>query len=862
MASIFTFDPSPPSVSSPWSTPRTSTPRLTSNSSNVALAGTDLYSTTALDPDSTSGVIVTSLEAEPQGGPTEYKLHLLLRTRREFIYSSTSGRVPGSRRTPSGSTKLTGNDEAVANIQSLQLSVSAQNTRQNRLEHLTTQLLWRLQQTSSYHYTTYKQTPMPSLIPVDNDKLSPKPVFPGLEDSKGALYEIGVADDGSFVGLAEDELEESLQTLGTMAASLGCTVSILKKVAIGDCQWLETTPVLASDGKPTTCNMMKSSKLWVAEAYVRPNLGNNQNKLHSFATSEPEPQPLSVINQLRVTLTGATLSGKSSLLGTLTTATLDNGRGKSRLSLLKHQHEIATGMTSSVTHELLGYTIPDMNGNVHVINFASGNVTSWIDIHASCENGRLVFLSDSAGHPRFRRTTVRGIVGWAPHWTILCIPADGQEDTTGRLGNTPPSYETPGLPSLDVDLSEDHLQLCLKLKIPLVVVITKRDLATNTGLRTCLNKLLSALKRNGRLPFLLTRDSANDMSTILDADLKDVARHIADLKKDPHTYVPIVLVSALKGTGIKTLHALFHELPIPQPPISPNRNVTALFDIEDIYNSRTQDTQSIILSGAVRLGRISVGDELLIGPFQTKIASSSNSHANRPRPHLSTLAFRSTSPDISSLAPVPPSADHEWYKVRVCSARHLRLPTHALVADQVGTVAVIPVTNSADDNAAGATAWHTVRKGMVLCNGTPSAHRVFVAQFARRDVDPLSIGSAVVVYFNSVRASAKIVAGAIVASEEVDESHDESHDEEEAFALDDEDEDENEQEEAKVDERLLVTFRFLAAREYVAVGSRVLVMPGGAAGLYGGGTRGEKGVAGLKGFVGRVVESGVSTHVG
>jgi GTPase len=117
-------------------------------------------------------------------------------------------------------------------------------------------------------------------------------------------------------------------------------------------------------------------------------------------------------------VTGATMSGKSSLIGTLSTATLDNGRGKSRLSLLKHRHEIASGMTSSVTQELIGYrevTDRDGNSTTQVIGYGSGDVSSWIDIHASVEaaaDGRLIILSDSAGHPRFRRTTVRGIVGW------------------------------------------------------------------------------------------------------------------------------------------------------------------------------------------------------------------------------------------------------------------------------------------------------------------------------------------------------------------------------------------------------------------------------------------------------------------
>ena len=37
------------------------------------------------------------------------------------------------------------------------------------------------------------------------------------------------------------------------------------------------------------------------------------------------------------------------------------------------------------------------------------------------------------------------------------------------------------------------------------------------------------------------------------------------------------------------------------------------------------------------------------------------------------------------------------------------------------------------------------------------------------------------------------------------------------------------------------------------VGAKVLVMPGGGPGLYGGNERGAKGMAGLEGFVGRVL---------
>lgn len=297
-------------------------------------------------------------------------------------------------------------------------------SKQHRLEQLTTQLLWRLQQSCSYHISSTTAAVLPHLP--DDARLStpelPQRLLPGLQESKGALYEIGVADDGTIVGLAEDEMEESLNNLRAMAACLGCGVEVLRMVPVGECEWVE---YLSSSQQK-----LHSSPLLVAEALVRPlqHLVDHSKNTHQDAGDTPTdlvskilPPSLdarSTIEQVRVSVTGATMSGKSSLLGTLSTATLDNGRGKSRLSLLKHRHEIASGMTSSVTQELIGYRdIAHDDGSVtaQVIGYGSGDVSSWIDIHASvdaADNGRLVIVSDSAGHPRFRRTTVRGIVGW------------------------------------------------------------------------------------------------------------------------------------------------------------------------------------------------------------------------------------------------------------------------------------------------------------------------------------------------------------------------------------------------------------------------------------------------------------------
>lgn len=68
---------------------------------------------------------------------------------------------------------------------------------------------------------------------------------------------------------------------------------------------------------------------------------------------------------LRVAVLGNVDSGKSTLLGVLTQGELDNGRGRARLNLFRHLHEIQSGRTSSISFEILGF---NSKGEVHAIN--------------------------------------------------------------------------------------------------------------------------------------------------------------------------------------------------------------------------------------------------------------------------------------------------------------------------------------------------------------------------------------------------------------------------------------------------------------------------------------------------------------
>lgn len=871
MASVFTFEPDPPRVASPWhdvaggaAAPTTRPPQNVLNNGKQS----------ALPSEAISAAV--RLQAEPQEGPVEYKLHLLLRPRRKFRASTTSNAVGGSRRIkqPASTSARTASELVTDTGTTTPTSASlTKQARQLRLEQLTTQLLWRLQQSSPHHTSSATNIILPSLpeaLPELQAPQRPAKLLHGLEESQGALYEIGVSDDGTLVGLTEDEMEESLNNLRAMAACLGCKMEVLRRETVGTCEWIDES----------AHEKLNTGSLCVAEAYVTPCLlQSTPNRTEGLPeatdahvhTSVEAGNATRATEQLRITMTGPTMSGKSTLLGTLTTSTLDNGRGSSRLSMLKHRHEITSGITSSVTQELIGYQ--DSGNNVEVINYATENIASWVDVHDAAAGSRLVFVSDSAGHPRYRRTTVRGLVGWSPHWTLLCIPADDSEDNTLRST----SQQSPSASVPDLDLSGAQLDLCLRLGLPLVVVITKLDLASRNGLKGTLSKVLDALKAAGRKPAILPSASGHvseeDLRTISNETLEKAYNTALPLLNDPTATVPIVLTSALQGSGINNLHALLHELPILSDPRTSHRFASSIFHIEDIY-TKPADVQGVIVSGRLRSGQISVGDTVVLGPFSTHTEyEDSEDSDERPRrrssSHLpSSRSFPGALRDLhlnSSRFQLP---GQEWKRVKVISIRNLRLPVASLQSDQVGTLAVVfeEDDHKLNMSASIATVFTRIRKGMVLAAVQPTSARSFVAEFSREDLTSLAVGNHVVVYIASVRASAKIVSARVPDKADSQDTHHDSTTQ--SFAHDPFNFDGDSDEAATGDgtserisiagavtaKSLLVTLRFDSSKEIALVGDRVLIMPGGGPGLLGGQERGQKGVAALDGFVGSIVE--------
>jgi hypothetical protein len=124
----------------------------------------------------------------------------------------------------------------------------------------------------------------------------------------------------------------------------------------------EVDPATASDGwigtactSATICTYQKKIKVLADEVGVKVSevftSGKEDNCRAALLLRIP-PTSVSNTPEVRCAVVGNVDSGKSTTLGVLTRGGLDDGRGRARVGLFRHKHEIETGRTSSVGMEV------------------------------------------------------------------------------------------------------------------------------------------------------------------------------------------------------------------------------------------------------------------------------------------------------------------------------------------------------------------------------------------------------------------------------------------------------------------------------------------------------------------------------
>ncbi|RPA85167.1 hypothetical protein BJ508DRAFT_412288 [Ascobolus immersus RN42] len=732
----------------------------------------------------------------------------------------------------------------------------------DRFQHLKTQLLWRLSQTVPDR---------PALTGSTGESASPEQIGNLLQESKGVYYEIGVADDGTFVGISDEDMELSLGVLRRMASSLGCEVQVLKKHPVADEK---------RDGKLT------GGKLYICEAFVKPCLFGAITGANG--TSRPldvNDAKKAIPEQLRISFTGATAAGKSTLIGTLSTSEQDNGNGRVRLSLLKHRHEVNSGVTSCVSQEIVGYRLDGVAGarkDDQVINYATANRSSWTDIcstaAAAPDGGRVVIMTDSGGVPRYRRTALRSLIGFMPHYAFVVVPADCG---TG----SPEAKET-------LELSLAHLELVLKLGIRPVVVISKLDTAGGLGnVRNAVGSIVDLLKvhNKGRELLVVQETASPNLNGWGDFEAGRADEVVEKMRRDDDL-VPVFFTSSVHGKGIRLLHAFLARLPIPQacgPQVATTLNkkhqpIKTLFHIDEVYDHQgavvtgpgtAGEQTGIVVSGYLKKGIIAIGEELWVGPFPPN-ALPTEHESERPRRPTSgsfTHGSYTGSPSLLSipiahhflseesgsgtdsagpnslprarrpLAKSPLSEKQpnevEWAKYRVISARSCRVPVAYLRQSEIGTFGLVPVKDTPPLSHTppivatpdGGNTDRFLRKGMVLLDQAPvprtswpKAYTGFTAVFKLPKDHGMLRGVQTSIYTACVRAGAQVVSVDVLAEPKAESPNSGGG----FFDFDgDEDEEEDEGEAKAVTTE--VKFRFMGRREWVETGAGVLVMMGG-----------------------------------
>ncbi|KAF7288653.1 hypothetical protein HMN09_01371200 [Mycena chlorophos] len=303
-----------------------------------------------------------------------------------------------------------------------------------------------------------------------------------------------------------------------------------------------------------------------------------------FKASIPTPRvslllrlpPLSVAQtpEVRCCVVGNVDAGKSSFLGVLTRGGLDDGRGRARVALFRHKHEIESGRTSSIGMEILGF---GPSGEPYPSDYRPLQ-------RAGLQAAKIVSFSDLAGHERYLKTTLYGLTSGAPSCVILIVGGNA-----GLIG-----------------MSKEHLAIALALGVPIVVCITKIDMTPPQVLAETIKQVTKILKSPGcrKTPvFVKSMETAVEISAAF----------------GKNKLCPIFLVSNVTGEGLDFVRCFLNLLPPSDHDDKFRADEPLEYVVTEIWSVPYVGS---VVNGIVNSGVVKTGDAILFGPdsngnFQT-----------------------------------------------------------------------------------------------------------------------------------------------------------------------------------------------------------------------------------------------------
>ncbi|KAK9249410.1 hypothetical protein V1506DRAFT_525863 [Lipomyces tetrasporus] len=513
-----------------------------------------------------------------------------------------------------------------------------------------------------------------------------------------AIYEIGVASDGTLTGLLDNEIYGSLRTLKRMSRIVGAWFKVVRVI-----------PILGQE----VAEFDQTASRRVVEVHV-------------FKKTVEK-------DVIKMFLVGATNTGKSSLLGKICYDIPDNGRGKARMKVLKHRHELASGRTSSIGIEVFGYNTSsafvasfesddsafeyddrmDQSGRVIVSNYT--NKYTYEDIVAS--SNRVVMTFDTPGASDKLGLLCRNLALYEPDITVAAISGNG-----GRWA--------------------EYLDIALRATPRVAVLLTKSDTFTSTEqLKTLLRAILlriATFRREGDANIDAMDEDDGERYQHLFGKMVNSPSMAIECAANEYC-VPVFLVSSVSGSGIPFLHEFLNGL---EP-----RRITAVAlkdeDEEEQEDTAPIDTSAIdydhlihhtsncdctsasvstaaeedftpttsklnffvtsvfdsgrILTGVVRSGTLLLGRTYYLGIASSSSSSSSSSASSSDESIASS--------DLSL-------SKRKFVKIVVRSIQKLRFPSLELREGDIGSIGIEIIDSSCSSTSTSRRRPFKIQKGM------------------------------------------------------------------------------------------------------------------------------------------------------
>ncbi|KAL4139974.1 hypothetical protein PRNP1_015403 [Phytophthora ramorum] len=236
-------------------------------------------------------------------------------------------------------------------------------------------------------------------------------------------------------------------------------------------------------------------------------------------------------------------------------------------AIFRHKHEVESGRTSSVATAYLGFD----DGGEQILSKRSGKLIPWAEL-AKVAHKRIQLI-DLAGHEKYLKTTVFGLTGMQPDVVVVVVGAN--------MGVK--------------RMTKEHLAIAVALEIPIVVALTKIDIAPKNVAKETLATVRQALRRYGKMAMLV----------------KTTEQAATAAKGLPSNRItPILPISNVTGDGLDNLRRILYET-------SPSALFKAGLSASTLATTKSINKEERITVGsptAVVTGTFKVNDALQIGP--------------------------------------------------------------------------------------------------------------------------------------------------------------------------------------------------------------------------------------------------------